>query len=160
MARLADLKPKYRIFMQTYRYRCVDFGEGARLRRPLNQARIAAVTTAGFYLPDQQPFDDGVRGGDYSYRVIPRAADLASLRHSHRSDAFDHAGIDRDPNVALPLDRLRELAAEGVIGEVAPRHFSFMGSITAPARLIRFTAPQVAGRLREDGVDAVVLTPV
>lgn len=160
MARLSDLKPKYRIFMQTYRYRSVDFGEGARLNKPLKQARIAAVTTAGFYLPDQPPFEENMRGGDYSFRIIPRDADVASLRHSHRSDAFDHTGIERDPNVALPLDRLRELAADGVIGEVAPRHFSFMGSITAPARLIRITAPQAAGLLREDGVDAVVLTPV
>ncbi len=160
MARLSDLKPKYRVFMQTYRYRSVDFGGGARLSRPIEQARVALVTTAGFHLPDQEPFDESVRGGDDSFRIIPADADVSQLRSSHRSDAFDHAGIEADPNVALPLERLRELAAEGRIGGVAPRHLSFMGSITAPARLIRQTAPQAAELLRADGVEAVVLTPV
>ena len=160
MARLSDLKPRYRVFMQTYRYRSVDFGEGARLEKPLSQARFAAITTAGFYLPDQPPFDESVRGGDYSYRLIPREADVSTLRHSHRSDAFDHTGIETDPNVALPLDRLRELAADGIIGEVAPRHVSFMGSITAPGRLVRYSAPEAARLLERDQVDVALLVPV
>ncbi|HEX8984020.1 MAG TPA: glycine/sarcosine/betaine reductase selenoprotein B family protein [Bryobacteraceae bacterium] len=78
----------------------------------------------------------------------------------HRSDAFDGRGIAADKNLALPLDRLKSLTAEGVIGCVAPRHFSFMGSISAPGRLINNSAPEVAQLLAEDAVDAVLLTPV
>jgi D-proline reductase (dithiol) PrdB len=92
--------------------------------------------------------------------VIPTDTDLTTLRIAHSSDAFDARGIEADRNLALPLDRLRELAAQRVIGSVAPRHFSFMGSITAPGRLIARTAPEAAAMLREDGVDAVLLTPV
>jgi len=73
---------------------------------------------------------------------------------------FDHAGIRQDPNLAFPLDRLRELAALGRIGSVAPRHLSFMGSITAPGRLIRDTAPEAARLFVEDGVQAALLVPV
>jgi hypothetical protein len=58
------------------------------------------------------------------------------------------------------LDRLKSLAREGVIGEVAPRHFSFMGSIVAPAGLIEQTAPEAARELHSDGVDAVLLIPM
>jgi D-proline reductase (dithiol) PrdB len=52
------------------------------------------------------------------------------------------------------------MAADGTIGDVAPRHVSFQGSITAPGRLVRRTAPAIARLLKEDGVDGVVLTPV
>ncbi len=69
-------------------------------------------------------------------------------------------GIERDKNLALPLDRLRELKQEDVIGEVAKRHYSLMGSITAPGRLMSITAPEIGRSLAEDRVDAVLLTPV
>jgi D-proline reductase (dithiol) PrdB len=160
MAKLSDLKLRYRLFMEAYRYRQVDWRPGTLLRKPLAQSRIAVVTTAAFFLPGQPPFDGSLRGGDSSFREIPAQADLPTLGIAHKSDAFDHRGIESDKNLALPLDRLRELAAEGRIGSVAPRHFSLMGSISAPARLVRLTAPAIASRLAEDGVDAVLLTPV
>jgi D-proline reductase (dithiol) PrdB len=160
MARLSDLKLTYRLYMLAYPYRRVDWRPGVVLARPLPKARIAVVTTAALYCPDQSPFDPSIKGGDWSYREIPAVCDLAALRLSHKSDAFDHTGLEQDPNLALPLDRLRELAADGLIGSVAARHFSLMGSISAPQRLIDRTAPEVAARLREDGVDGVLLTPV
>ncbi len=160
MARLADLKLTYRLFMQAYPYRRVDWRPGSRLAKPLSRSTIAVVTTAAFYLPEQLPFDRSVRGGDYSYREIPAGTPLSKLLIGHKSDAFDHSGIEADPNLALPLDRLRELSRQGVIGNLAARHFSFMGSITAPGRLIDTTAPEVARLLIAGNVDAVLLTPV
>jgi D-proline reductase (dithiol) PrdB len=160
MATLSDLSLKYRLFMRTYRYRRVDWTPGAVLSRPLSEARLAAITTAGLYLPTQEAFDDSIRGGDSSYRIIPGHAAVETLRIGHRSDAFDPSGIEADRNLALPLDRLRELAGGGVIRAVAPRHVSLMGSITAPGRLISVTGPDIAAVLRSDGVDAVLLTPV
>ena len=160
MARLADLDLRYRLFMQAYPYRHIDWRPGAALRKPLDQSTIAVVTTAAFYLPTQQSFDPSIRGGDHSYREIPVEADLPSLGIAQKSDAFDRSGIEADRNLALPLDRLRELATQGAIGAPAKRHFSFMGSITAPGRLIDTTAPEVAKKLAADAVDAVLLTPV
>jgi D-proline reductase (dithiol) PrdB len=160
MAKISDLKMAYQLFMKAYPYRTVDWRPGAALKKPLNDARVAVVTTAAFYRLDQPPFDTSIRGGDYSYRIIPSDTDLGQLRIAHRSDAFDIRGIESDPNLALPLERLHALVKNGVIGSVAPRHFSFMGSIAAPGRLIANTAPQVAQMLLEDEVDAVLLTPV
>lgn len=159
MARLSDLKLDYRLFMAAYPYRHIDWQPGATLTKPLAGTRLAVVTTAAFHLPDQPPFDRTVRGGDSSYREIPFDTGLRTLRMAHKSDAFDAAGLHADANLALPLDRLRELAAQRIIGNPAPRHFSFMGSITAPGRLMKETAPEVAAKLRGDGVDAVLLTP-
>ena len=146
--------------MKAYRYRRFDWPPGACLTKPLSQCRVAAATTAGFYRPDQEAFDESLKGGDVSFRVIPSDTNLSTLRIGQKSDAFDSAGIETDKNLALPLDRLRELALEGSIGSVADCHFSFTGSITAPGRLVARTAPEVAAMLKQDQVDAVLLTPV
>lgn len=146
--------------MEAYPYRRVDWRPGTRLDKPLSEARIAAVTTAGYYLPGQAPFDHSIRGGDCSFRVIPTGTDPRRLLMGHKSDAFDASGIQADSNLALPLERLRELAAGGVIGAAAEEHFSFMGSITAPGALMRETARAAAEQLRSAKVDGVLLTPV
>ena len=109
MAQLSDLKLKYRLYMKAYPYRQIDWRPGAQLRKPLSESRIAVVTSAAFYGPDQKPFDPTIRGGDYSYREIPQDVALETLQIGHKSDAFDHVGIERDKNLALPLDRLREM---------------------------------------------------
>lgn len=160
MASLDDLKLSYRLFMRAYPYRRVEWRPGARLAKPLSACTVAVVTTAAFHLPTQPPFDETIRGGDSSYREIPADACLPELGIAHKSDAFDHAGLERDKNLALPLDRLREMQADGVIGSLARTHYSFMGSITAPGRLISTTAPAVASLLNQQQVDAVLLTPV
>lgn len=160
MAKLEDLKLRYRSFMRLYRYRSYDWSPGVQLGKELARCRVAVVTTAAFYLPGQEPFDERIRGGDCSYRIIPSDADLSTLKVAHKSDSFDRTGIQKDANLALPLERLRELVGEGRIGSLNHRHFSFMGSVTAPGRLVRQTAPEVAAMLLQDGVDAVLLTPV
>ena len=160
MARFADLKLKYRLFMQAYPYRRIDWRPGTRLSKPLSDSRIALVTSAGLSAPGQPPFDESIRGGDWSFRDISSTTPVESLRIGQKSDAFDHSGIEADRNLALPLDRLRELVEAGQVGRASPRHFSIMGSIWAPARLISESAPEIVHRLRDDKVDAVFLTPV
>jgi D-proline reductase (dithiol) PrdB len=111
-------------------------------------------------LPSQAPFDESVRGGDSSFREIPSDVDVPTLVEAHRSESFDHAGLQQDPNLGLPIERLRELVEAGRIGALNHRHFSFMGSITAPGRLVRDSAPEMARALVSDGVDVALLVPV
>ncbi len=160
MAQLSDLKLKYRVLIQGYPFRHVDWRPGARLNKSLKQARIALITTAGFYLPGQAPFDQSFRHDDCSFREIPWGTPADTLRIGQSSDAFDHSGIEADRNLTLPLDRLRELIDAGLIGEAAPRHYSIMGSIIAPARLLAESGPEIARQLLEDRVDGVLLAPV
>jgi D-proline reductase (dithiol) PrdB len=163
MAELDDFSLPVRMFLKAYPWRRIDPVPWSPLRRPLAESRVALVSSAGLVLPGQPPFDPDVRGGDTSFRVIPREADVASLLDTHRSGSFDHSGVARDPNLAFPLDRLRELEAAGRIGrigEIAPRHISFMGSITAPGRLVRDSAPAMAELLVQDQVDVALLVPV
>lgn len=159
MARLSDLSRSHRLLIRGYPFRRVDWRPGTRLEKPLKDARVALITTAGFYLPGQEPFRQSYRHDDCSFREIPWGTPVEDLQMGQSSDAFDHSGIEADRNLALPLDRLRELVDAGIAG-AAPRHFSIMGSIIAPARLISESGPEIARKLREDQADAVLLTPV
>jgi D-proline reductase (dithiol) PrdB len=160
MARLEELKLTHRLFMKAYRYRSVDWRPGARLGKPLTECKLALISTAGLHPPSQPPFDASIRGGDFSFREIPGDISVRELKISHRSTAFERTGARRDRNLAFPLDRCRELVERGELGALNHRHFTFMGAISAPGRLIGKTAPQVAQKLREDGVDAALLVPV
>jgi D-proline reductase (dithiol) PrdB len=160
MARLEELKPSHRLFMKAYRYRSVDWSPGAKLVKPLSEAKLALISTAGLHLRDQPAFDLTIKLGDASFREVPNNVDVQELRIAHRSSAFDQAGALKDRNLVFPLDRFRELVARHEVGSLNHRHFSFMGSIIAPGRLVSESAPQVAAQLQDDEVDAVFLVPV
>jgi D-proline reductase (dithiol) PrdB len=125
-----------------------------RPEKPLERARVALVSTGGVHLPDQVRFDIDDPAGDCSYREIPTQAELLTWTHAYyRPDE----GSDLD--AVFPLWTLRDLVEDGLVGEPGPRHFSFMGAIQDPTPLVEKTAPEVARKLLEDGVDAVLLTP-
>jgi D-proline reductase (dithiol) PrdB len=128
-------------------------------RKPLKACKLALVTTSGVHHVSQTPFDMQDSEGDPSFRVIDGATIGEDYRITH--DYYDHSDAEKDLNIVLPIDRLRELQQEGVIGQLAESHYSFMGHIDGRhiATLIGTTARQVADRLRRDGVDLVLLTP-
>lgn len=167
MASFAELPLKHRLFLQTYRFRRLDPVPWTPPPRGIDQCRIGLVTTAGFYVPGTAPFDEGIRGGDTSFREIPirdadgaRSSAAGQVLVSHRSSAFDTAGVLEDVNLALPVDRFIEMEREGLIGHLHEEALSFMGSITAPGRLISQSAPAAAARFRDGGVEAAFLCPV
>ncbi|GAB4388623.1 MAG: glycine/sarcosine/betaine reductase selenoprotein B family protein [Thermodesulfovibrionales bacterium] len=125
----------------------------------LRDCAVAIVTTAGVHQRDQEPFDMKDRNGDPSYREIDGRLPLEELMITH--DYYDHADADKDINIVFPLERLREFEREGFIGRVARRHFGFMGHIDGPhiRTLMERTGPEAAAKLRDDGVDVVLLTP-
>ena len=121
---------------------------------PPAERRVAIVTTAGLTTRTDTRF----WMGSTDYRVIPADAGADDLIMSHASINYDRSGFQQDLNVVFPIDRLKELAAEGVIGSVADFHYSFQGAIDA--ELLEPAAAQLAGLLKKDAVDAVLLTPV
>ena len=121
---------------------------------PLARRRVAIVTTAGLQRRDDIPF----KAGSADYRVIPESTPAADIVMSHVSVNYDRTGFQEDQNVVFPLDRLRELARDGFIGSVAGFHYSFMGA--ASIRALEAKARELAGLLKQDQVDAVLLSPV
>ncbi len=128
------------------------------LSKPLSKAKVAMVTTAGVHHKDQKPFDMENPDGDPTYRVIDIES-LDDLIITH--DYYDHRDADKDINIVFPVQRLMELQKEGLIGELAKRHYGFMGHIVGQyiSVLKERTAREVAKMLAEDGVDVVLLGP-
>ncbi len=123
--------------------------------KPLNERRFALVTTAGIGRRDDEGF--GFHTNDY--RVIPNDVDSGELVMTHNSVNFDRSGFQQDLNIALPIDRFKELADRGTIKGVGTHHYSFMGATTEPLDY-EPTARKVAGHLKADGVDTVFITPI
>ena len=131
----------------------------APLTKPLPESVLALVTTAGVHLKSHEPFNMDDPDGDPSFRAIPTDVQDGDLTITHKY--YDHSSADRDINVVLPLDRLRELVAEKRIGGIGPFAYGLMGHIDGPhlRTLMENTAPAVARRLKTDRADAVLLTP-
>ncbi len=125
--------------------------------KPLAQLRVALVTTAGVHAAADRPFNLQSRTGDPSYREIPSDIPFEQLRLSHVG--YNVRKVSEDVNCVFPLERLREIEAEGIVGSLNRQHFSFMGYIPIAGELLRKTGPEVAQKLRGDGVDLVLLAP-
>jgi len=160
MAEFSELPLKYRLSILAYPWRRISPTPWAALGVPVREARIALVTSAGLYRPGLDRDFRGHGHDDIPVRYLPADSALPALSIGQTSDAFDRGAIEQDRNLALPLDRLRTLHASGEIGSVAPRHVSFNGSMLAPGRFMRDTAPRVAEVLRADQVDAALFVPV
>ena len=123
------------------------------MRRPWVE-RFAIVSSAALIQRGDKPFPFG----SAECRFLPASVPNHDILISHVSINFDRTGFQRDLNVVYPIDRLRELVAEGVIGGVAETHFTVMGS-TDPTGMMA-TADQIAGQLRQERIDSILLSPV
>jgi D-proline reductase (dithiol) PrdB len=121
-------------------------------RGRLEEAQICLVSTAGIRAADDKPFDTE---GDTSWRVIPGTATSKDLRYDDTH--YDHACVDADLNCVFPIDRMRELAAEGRVGGLTERHFS-LGFSTALRDMRERTVPELARLVDKARPDAVLLT--
>ena len=132
-----------------------DYGvTECRAGSPLSQRRIAIVTTSGLHKRSDKSFSLGAG----EYRIIPDDTDPNDLIMSHISNNFDRTGFQQDLNVVFPIERLRELAADGTIGSIASFHYAFMGATPPDAHSA--VAWDIAKLFVEDKVDGVVLAGV
>ena len=136
----------------------------APLRKPLSEARVALLSTAGLSMKNDAPFDmeferQNPLRGDGSYRRLRADATAADIDANHLH--IDTGYIERDLNVALPVDRLREQVESGHVGAIADTHYSIMGfQGNDPSRLVDESAPAIARDLRNEEVDLALLAPV
>jgi D-proline reductase (dithiol) PrdB len=121
---------------------------------PLKERRVAIVSSAALHASDEAPF----LPGSAEMREIPAALPVGDIRMSHVSINFDRQGFQRDINTVYPVERLKELAREGVIGSTAAMHYAVMGS-TDPKTMSE-TVEALVARLARDRIDAVLFSPV
>ena len=134
--------------------KCVPF---TPFEGELKRATVALVTAGGVHLKDQEPFNIADELGDLGYRIIQPDVDKSELMVTHHH--YDHTDADEDINVVFPIDVLRELKADGVIGDVARKHVGYMGYTMQLKAMYEGTAPQIANEIdRGSRADLVVLT--
>jgi D-proline reductase (dithiol) PrdB len=160
MPRIEDLDPESQEFLTNYKCRPGVDSPWTPLAKPLNECKVALITSSGLIRKSDRPFDLGNPDGDPSFRVIPSNTEPSELTLSIVSTNWDRSGFAMDVNVLFPMDRLRELADEGVIGSTADEYFAFMGSIFNIDPVIENSAPEVGRRLKQAGVDVALLAPV
>ncbi|MBI4310722.1 MAG: hypothetical protein HY681_02980 [Chloroflexi bacterium] len=144
-----------------------DSAPWAPPRKPLSQSRVVLISAGGLSVEGDDPLGPD---GPTQEQAVPRIQeflkmppvlsaiplDAAPGRLRIRHPGYDIRAALRDHNVVFPLDRLKELCAEGVIGELADEHYSFVGA-SSQLRLLNEAAPQWAERLKSKGVDAALL---
>ena len=123
------------------------------VEKPLNEMVVAIATAAGVHLKSDDRFN---LAGDTSFRVIPGDVDSKDLMVSH--GGYDNTDVNKDINSMFPIDRLRELKEEGFIKDIASKHIGFMGGGGDVETFKNKTGPEIARILKEEGVDAVLLT--
>jgi D-proline reductase (dithiol) PrdB len=124
----------------------------APLRKPLSECSVVLISTGGVHLQSDRPFN---LNGDPTFRVIPKGAEQADIAISHQ--AYDRTDALHDLNLVFPIERLRELEAEGVIGRLAEEHYGF--GLMPSARRLMPAIKEVARRIHEAGVDLALLVP-
>ncbi len=142
----------------------VDGPVWAPFEKPLAEATLAVLSSAGIFLPDTQESFDVERErrephwGDPSWRAIPRDVSQERIDAAHLHINTEH--VKRDVGVALGLRALAALEADGVIGRLATENYSVMGFQQAGCEVWQSkTGPEIAGRLRDAAVDALLLAP-
>lgn len=125
--------------------------------KPLHQSRLCFVSTAGVQPRGSRPFDTVHPLGDSSFRAVPTRSTAADLEIHQLK--YITAGANRDLNVIFPLQRLQELAAEGVIGGLTEHFFSFIGYNMDPVRVETELAEQIATAVSAEHADIVLLCP-
>lgn len=122
----------------------------ARLSTPLGVSTVALITTAG--PPDLSNRDARNRkhvwSGEVANTPIGFDTDVAWDREATHTN---------DRETFLPIEAMKKLVADGTIGELSPR---FHGAPTdySQRKANEDDAPEILRRLREDKVDAALLT--
>jgi D-proline reductase (dithiol) PrdB len=127
------------------------------MRRALPMLNLALISSAGAYIDGTQPFDTQARDGDASYREIPIEVEAGDLLYAARG--YDTTAVREDMNAQIPVQRLLEYEANGVIGKLNNVWWSLNGWIPNAQMVAEQLAPQLAERMIRYEVQAALLVP-
>ncbi len=132
------------------------------MSKPLHQITLALITSAGISLKSDKPFDMEREKreplwGDRTYRKIPRGTTEKDIDVNHLH--INTNWIKKDINVMLPIQRMEEFEKEGVIGRLAPTAFSFYGFQWQNLDFLKESIEPISVLMKEEGVEAILLTP-
>lgn len=127
------------------------------MRRALPLLNLALISSAGAYIDGTQPFAQSQRGGNSTFREIPIEIEAQDLQFTARG--YDAAAVQTDLNSQIPIQRLLEYQANGVIGLLNPVWWSFSGFIPDAGKLAQELVPNLVERVKRYEVQAALLIP-
>ena len=140
-----------------YRWTVNESAPLHRLNKTLQDCTVSLLTSGGVSQCAMPAFNPDARN-DHRLDAIDQhaPADDFQIHDSY----YDHRDAEQDINCIFPIERLRELAANGEIGQVSERLWSgFMGRIYNRSKVMEESAPAFAAALREDNVDVLIAAP-
>ena len=144
-------------FETEYPMPAFDRVEPGKAIKDLSKARIALVTSGGIVSkgnPDHIESSSATKYGSYDFHGIN---DLTPENSETAHGGYDPVYANEDADRVLPIDVMRELEKEGVIGSLHETWYSTVGNGTAVANADKF-GTEIGEKLLADNVDAVVLT--
>ena len=121
--------------------------------KPRNEMTVALATAAGVHVKTDKRFN---LAGDFTWRKIPDDVPSSELMVTH--GGYDNSDVNKDINCMFPIDRLHELRDSGFIKATAPTHAGFMGGGGNIEKFTNETGPEIAQMLKDEDVDAAILT--
>ena len=128
----------------------------APLVKPLSESKLGLISTAGTYIHGQVAY---YYKDDTSVRAIPSDTPVGDIRFSHIMENY-LVEARQDPCTVFPLNALKQLESEGIVGKLASNYFSCMGGIYSKNRVINELLPNLEKAVAEEQLDLLLLIPL
>jgi D-proline reductase (dithiol) PrdB len=128
----------------------------AHLQKPLSESKLGLISTAGTYVKGQKAF---FTKDDTSIRRISSCTSVDEIRFAHIMQNY-LVEARKDPCTVFPLEALKILEDEGVIGELAPEFLSCMGGIYSRSRVRDELIPRLERAVSDQQLDLLFLIPL
>ena len=115
------------------------------MRRALPMLNLALISSAGAFIDGTESFDITSRDGDAGFKEIPIEVEAEDLLFAARG--YDPAAVLQDINCQIPIERLLEYEANGVIGRLNHVWWSLSSYIPNARLVAEQIAPQIAERI-------------
>lgn len=125
--------------------------------KDMSKAKIALVTSGGIVPKNNPDKIESSSASKYGRYNIEGLDDLTANSHETAHGGYDPVYANQDADRVLPVDVLRELEKEGLLGSLYKYFYTTTGNGTSVAKSKAFAA-EIATELINDGVEAVILT--
>ena len=149
-----------------------DDGPFASLKKPISEMRFGLLTSTGHFVAGEDPEPFGVKDMSQTeateriqdfLKAAPELSeiplDIEDEQLMVRHGGYDIRGVIADRNVALPIDHMRNLEAENIIGTAVSPAYSFVGA-AAQRRLLKESIPGWIEEFQKQQIEGAILVPV